>query len=127
MTVLLFFIASVVLVTLILLFRKLRRPSPKRSSPSAERQRAAEPFKGIAIVLGPAACDAVQNLEGKRFLLRNAPRLPLQNCTENNCGCTFKKLDDRRDEIRRWSDCGVESILFNGDEQRTDRKDRRAS
>jgi hypothetical protein len=49
-------------------------------------------------------CDAVSKdaAAGKRYLLREAPRLPLAGCaTPASCTCRFRKHADRRDGDRR--------------------------
>jgi hypothetical protein len=47
-------------------------------------------------------CSAVKGATGKRFLLGEAPRLPLAACTmPANCLCKFRKHADRREGDRR--------------------------
>ena len=111
-------------VTLVWL-RKRKHPSRERLPSSNNRHADGDAFQGIEIVAARDACDAVRHLEGKRFLSRSAPRLPLNDCTMSRCDCTFKKIGDRRADIRRWSDYGVETALFAGDERRSRDMDRR--
>lgn len=45
-----------------------------------------------------------------RYLSRDAPRLPLPGCpTPDECPCTFKHFEDRRNGPRRNSDLGTVS------------------
>jgi hypothetical protein len=48
------------------------------------------------------SCKPAKRLRGKRFLTREAPRLPLRTCPEPaNCPCRYQKFADRRSEDRR--------------------------
>jgi hypothetical protein len=47
---------------------------------------------------------------GRPYLLREAPRLPLESCTmPTNCSCKFRKNADRREKIDRRL-CGSAEI-----------------
>jgi hypothetical protein len=62
---------------------------------------------------------------GKRYLLRDAPRLPLQTCTTpTNCSCKFRKNADRRDSDRRLFGSTETNRWFAGVESRTSRSRR---
>jgi hypothetical protein len=55
-------------------------------------------------------CAAVKALAGQRFLSDDAPRLPLDDCSEpGRCGCVYKHFKDRRTAMRRESDIGLPS------------------
>ena len=59
-------------------------------------------WKAVAIVAGDSACTAATQLRGKRFLSRNAPRLPLPECSkQDQCQCKYRHLADRRGSQRR--------------------------
>jgi hypothetical protein len=47
------------------------------------------------------ACEAVKKLEGKRFLSKEAPRLPLPDCGAEHCRCRYVHFKDRRGDDRR--------------------------
>ena len=65
-------------------------------------------WKAVAILPGESACSAARELHGKRFLSRNAPRLPLPDCTkQDQCECKYRHLSDRRGDFRRIGDDGV--------------------
>jgi hypothetical protein len=65
------------------------------------------PYKAVVIVAAEEACAAAGQLRGKRFLSRNAPRLPLQECTrQDQCECKYRHLGDRRGPPRRAGDEG---------------------
>ena len=68
---------------------------------------AKDPWKGVAILAEDSACAAAIQLRGKRFLSRNAPRLPLPECTrQDQCHCKYRHLRDRRGPPRRAGDEG---------------------
>jgi hypothetical protein len=55
-------------------------------------------FRAVSVVPGKGCCQEAKSSVVKRYLLRDAPRLPLSNCTmPANCTCKFKKVSDRRD------------------------------
>jgi hypothetical protein len=59
-------------------------------------------FRAVSLVSSKGSCAAARNSAGKRYLLREVPRLPLANCTmPANCSCKFRKDADRRDGDRR--------------------------
>jgi hypothetical protein len=59
------------------------------------------PFHAVAVKHSKVACNAVIQLEERRFLAKDAPRIPLPNCTAKNCSCRYVHYDDRRDDERR--------------------------
>ena len=64
-------------------------------------------WRAVRIVAGAGACAASQDASQKRFLSREAPRLPLPDCDrQDKCKCTYKHLADRRGELRRAVDSG---------------------
>lgn len=78
-------------------------------------------FHGVTIHFPADACPAVRMYESTKFLAKEAPRLPLENCTAPRCHCRYEHYDDRRTEERRESS---ETTKFEG-AQRRERKDRR--
>lgn len=69
------------------------------------------------------ACDAVIELQGKRFLSSDAPILPLPRCNEK-CQCFFKHHEDRRNEERRDA-FSASGIHYDGSKNRRLGSDRR--
>lgn len=71
-----------------------------QSSPSSKRQhtsaKPANPFRAISIVCGEAACATASMNAEKRYLLAEAPQLPLAGCAEGRCGCRYQHHADRR-------------------------------
>lgn len=65
-------------------------------------------FHGIAIEAGPACCEAARCVAGIRYLSDEAPRLPLESCTNSErCQCVYRHFSDRRTEVRRDTDAGL--------------------
>ncbi len=58
-------------------------------------------WRSVKIRPGLIACERVDSLNGQVFLSRDAPELPLANCTEADCHCHYVFLDDRRSGIDR--------------------------
>src|SRR5580658_3553063 len=83
--------------------------APRTSSPQkpAPKSGATVPspgvnFRAVSVEPGPRCCLAAKAGIGKPFLVRDAPKLPLANCTmPTACSCKFRKASDRRDDDRR--------------------------
>lgn len=95
-------------------------------SDTAAAQDKLNPYHCISIRSPKGACEAAKQLMGKRFLSREAPPLPLPNCTAKHCQCRYAHHDDRRvgGEERRAPFKGEHST---GPERRSGRADRRRS
>ena len=61
----------------------------------------------VSIVPGYRCCHEVRELAGTRFLSREAPALPLKNCSSDSCSCRYEHHTDRRGGPRRARDMGV--------------------
>lgn len=65
-------------------------------------------FHGIAIEPCDGACEAARAMTGSRFLSEEAPRLPLDDCTNASaCRCVYRHFTDRRTDVRREADLGL--------------------
>jgi len=64
-------------------------------------------FHAVTIQAGRHCCQEARALQGHRFLSREAPSLPLRNCSSDNCQCLYQHFDDRRAGPRRARDMGV--------------------
>jgi len=72
-----------------------------------ERQR----YAGVEIRPAQAGCcKAVERLAGRHFLPDEAPLLPLSDCDRAVCNCRYKRLVNRRSEVRRDEDLGLEDV-----------------
>ncbi len=101
----------------------VNRRAPAASSPQT-LAKAGGRFGGVEIRTRNGACDAAHVLEGKRFLAKNAPPLPLPSCAAERCACSFTKLADRRTDGRRWQQGGLTASMFQAANRRKQR-DRR--
>jgi hypothetical protein len=73
----------------------------------ARRLASQQPRRHTAVEIVPgdhAGCAAVRALSGQRFLGEEAPRLPLADCDQPECSCSYRHHEDRRDETRRATD-----------------------
>jgi hypothetical protein len=82
-------------------------------------------FHAVSIRTRADACAAAKALQGQRFLSREAQLLPLPDCDNPNCSCTFEHHDDRRLGPRRDSDVGMGSSPPTGEPERRSRRGRR--
>ena len=94
----LFILSVVVLVAIALVYWYRLKPAAR---PSAENRLRSNPYLAVSVSCPKDACAAARKLEAKRFLAKEAPPLPLPNCTAKKCGCRFTHYADRRDEQRR--------------------------
>jgi hypothetical protein len=59
-------------------------------------------FHSVSIVLRTTSCEAAQRCRDIRYLSREAPILPLPNCSKpESCHCTYRHYVDRRAGPRR--------------------------
>lgn len=91
-----------------------------REQPKPEPQTATlRPFQAISIFRGVTSCEAARKLSEHRFLVRDAPALPVPGCTmRERCQCRYLKHKDRRGGPRRLMDFGMTARLFDGRERR---------
>lgn len=74
----------------------LSRALPEVRSLPREDILLTNPWHAVTIHCGSKHCMAVERLCGQRFLSKDAPKLPLRDCTEPQCSCRYRKHDDRR-------------------------------
>jgi len=80
---------------------------------------ALRPFQSISIHHGTVCCASAKKVDGYRFLAKNAPQLPLSECTMRaTCKCRYVKHDDRRSGSRRYGEFGLKQALFSAEERR---------
>jgi hypothetical protein len=98
-----------------------REQPPKKPKPIArpKRSKASGDFRAVSLAPGIRCCAAAKHATGRRALLREAPRLPLEACTiPTNCSCKFLKAADRRDSDRRLLGATEANRWFAGPESR---------
>jgi hypothetical protein len=92
------------------LLGKLGREAPAKSLKSIAKKRSngEGDFRAVEISPRVLCCEASRQVAGKRYLLRNAPSVPLMGCTmPTSCLCMFLKNEDRRDGDRRLLGAGT--------------------
>jgi hypothetical protein len=104
-----------------LLSKPARGDSTKKPATNAMRKpvTASNDYRAVAVVPGIKCCSVANDVVGKAYLFREAPRLPLVGCTmPTNCSCKFKKASDRRDGDRRLLGVTETGRWFAGTEKR---------
>jgi hypothetical protein len=80
-----------------------RTPSPRAKAGVASP--AGKSWHAVSIACGSSVCAEALKLRQVRFLSRDAPRLPLPDCTSPGaCRCVYKHHPDRRSGPRRMMD-----------------------
>lgn len=64
------------------------------------------PFRCVAVAVRGNGCAAARELARRRFLAGEAPRLPLQGCSNPSCACVYEHFEDRRHHDRRSAFAG---------------------
>lgn len=65
------------------------------------------PWYAVAIKAGRRSCQTCVQLGERRFLSKEAPRLPLEGCTQpGGCECVYVHFSDRRVGARRTVEAG---------------------
>ena len=132
------FVLAGALAAGILIFLRLfahKREPKARSAPVYQSSSHYKPVKSAAngrfrAVSCNGACPAIKSLEGKRFLEREAPALPLAGCTAARCDCVYAHHDDRRTgrkDRRGLSQIEKEFFAYSGKINRRMRRGRRST
>ena len=82
------------------------REEPKPTSTKATPKPVTK-YHAVSVEPGRNCCHSARMLQGRRFLSREAPVLPLKNCVNDECTCHYAHHDDRRTGPRRARDMGV--------------------
>ena len=91
------FAAVVVLVVSNLGAKGKHRKKPKKLSPGVQQTRDSDTqWRAVRIAPGLMCCKAASEHADEVFLASGAPRLPLADCTENECRCKYVHYEDRR-------------------------------
>jgi hypothetical protein len=81
-----------------------KSPTPRESPGLKPGLRRSTAWHAVSVVAGPSCCEAARALPPTRYLSREAPRLPLPDCTSPACSCSYKHYVDRRGQPRRKED-----------------------
>ncbi|GIU07958.1 hypothetical protein [Shewanella glacialipiscicola] len=107
---------------------KRHKPYVKVRTPHANESKSQplqpDNFHSVSIVNDGHCCEQITAISGKRFLSKDAPEIPMEDCTVTNCQCRYQHYDDRRQlgNDRRIG-FGVTRDLFGafGEQNRRDR------
>jgi len=58
-------------------------------------------FHSVTIFAPVNCCNAVKALASRKFAAKEAPRLPLDNCTTSTCQCKYELSESRQQELPR--------------------------
>ena len=94
------------------------QPVPKRTARPTVVKKISTPYHAVSVVPGPVCCSAAKEMEGRRFLSREAPVLPLKKCDRASCQCRYEHHEDRRKGPRRARDFGVSIAAWDTDDDR---------
>ena len=95
------------------------KPAQKTSIANLKRPNRTGDFRAVEIAPCLMCCKAANQVTGRSYLLREAPRVPLMGCTMPiNCSCKFRKNADRRDGDRRLFGATETNRWFAGRESR---------
>ena len=99
-----------------------------QSRPEDKKQGApAGPYHSVTIKSLRSSCVTARALKDIRFLSREAPALPLEDCDVATCSCRYEHHTDRRGGPRRGAEMGAAKIpSMSGEEKRLER-DRRST
>jgi hypothetical protein len=94
-------------------------------APAKARRGSIQPWHAVTITASSRSCAAAQACKGKRFLSKDAPRLPLAECDATRCECKYRHFADRRGAPRRHEDKGAAPAVRK-DSNRRNTRGRRA-
>jgi len=82
---------------------------------------------GITWKFDATPCAMAQELADQRFLLAEAPPLPLPDCPQKRCTCYYERFSDRREDGSRRAIHGLHEAVCrqSGVRDRRSRRDRR--
>ena len=124
------------ILILLKLFARKRKPKTRvRSAPEYEgtshhkvvKAASNSRYKAVSCI---GQCPAIKGLQGKRFLHREAPTLPVPGCTASRCDCVYTHHDDRRlgkRDRRGLSQISKEFFDYSGQPNRRNRRGRRTA
>lgn len=115
-------IGFIVVTSLILLSRILGAWAHSR--PSKHHRRKKHTGRGAPVhvhhpyecVSCEGNCEALRYLKGRRFLVRDAPKLPVHGCNSTKCHCRYVHHHDRRSGGDRRGVQGLRTELFKHNE-----------
>ncbi len=125
-------LVALVVVLMLLWYLLMRRSarSGAKEQPQLDRlpSHAGGEFHAVSIKFDADACLHAKALQGRRFLAREAPDLPLANCDADTCSCRFVHHEDRRsgkDRRSPFGSAGMGAVTGRFEQERRQGGDRR--
>lgn len=100
------------------------------SKPKKPVPRVIPKFPAVEVTPGLIeCCDAVRAIRGQRYLMTNAPSIPVAGCDAEKCKCRYTRFTDRRQEERRGEDAGVATTVYSAtaEDKRSKTRGRRST
>ncbi len=106
---------------------------PRKQAPKSAANKGAPPLPEpgpagsyTAVSITGGSCKTAWDVEGRRFLTKDAPKLPLQGCDADQCTCKYEHHKDRRENHGdRRSPSGLQSQLYGSTGDNEERRTRR--
>ncbi|MGI9289544.1 MAG: hypothetical protein ACR2P1_29530 [Pseudomonadales bacterium] len=112
-------------ITGIIVIAMLRLRSRRKQAAAAPRG-TKKSYQSVTVKWRLDACEAVKQLDGKRFIGSEAPNFPVAECDVEQCACRYEFHSDRREGDRRILHGLRHSlIVINGSEDKRSRAERR--
>jgi hypothetical protein len=93
--------------------------------PILTAKRPKKTWHAVSVAVKAGCCEAAKQRRNVRFLSAEAPRFPLENCTNpEDCQCAYRHFDDRRAGSRRQREMGLRKSR-KGQQERRQGADRR--
>lgn len=122
-------LAALLVLTVAWLVVRIRRNKAQELAEKNPHLNNTGAFHAVAIKYSESACAAAKEMTGRRFLSKDAPRLPLPECDMAECRCSFAHYDDRRTGRERrspFAQRGISGATGAYEKERRGRNDRRS-
>jgi hypothetical protein len=96
-------LGGLLLLAVVWLIVRVRQNNAATKAESRPEPKKHNKYQAVAIQYSENACDAAKVMTGRRYLINEAPRLPLADCDFGDCRCKFAYHDDRRSTSDRRS------------------------
>jgi hypothetical protein len=96
-----YLLGVLLVLTIAWLFVRVRQNNTAAKADSRPKPKKQNKYQAVAIQNSENSCDAAKAMTGRRFLVREAPRLPLDDCDFGDCRCKYANYDDLRSNSER--------------------------
>ncbi len=106
----------------------LRGKTVDQSRPdSKKKDGSGKTYHAVTIKSSASSCVTARALKGIRFLSKEAPALPLEDCDVATCNCQYVHHTDRRSGPRRHEEMGGSKVPSVSGEEKRKERDRRST